>query len=86
LAVCGLLALDCVFNGEDVFASVAGEFVIPASATRLFIVQSNGVLLLPPLCDGTSQRLLLPLRVSFVFAAISKPLISLGSIVIISTH
>src|SRR5205807_8914971 len=31
-------------------------------------------------CDGTSHRLLLPLRASFVLAAISKPLISLASI------
>ena len=43
--VYGLLAFDCVFNGEDVFASVAREFVISASATWLFRVQRNGVFL-----------------------------------------
>src|SRR5215213_1827861 len=37
-----------------------------------------------PLCEGTSQRLPSPLRVSLVLAAISKPLISLGSIGITS--
>ena len=36
------------------------------------------------LCEGTSQRLLLPLRTTFDLAAISKPLISLGSIGITS--
>src|SRR6185369_1094548 len=37
-------------------------------------------------CEGTDQRLLLPWRVSLVLAAISRPLISRGSIVIISTQ
>lgn len=46
LAVWALLALDRVFNGEDVLASVIREFVVPASATRLFRVQCNGVLFL----------------------------------------
>src|SRR5215207_3881612 len=37
-----------------------------------------------PACEGTSQRFVFPLRVTFDFAAISNPLISLGSILIAS--
>jgi hypothetical protein len=37
-----------------------------------------------PACEGTSHRLDLPLRITFDLAAISKPLISLGSIGITS--
>jgi hypothetical protein len=39
-----------------------------------------------PACEGTSQRLDLPLRITLDLAAISKPLISLGSIVIASLN
>jgi hypothetical protein len=46
LTVWALLALDRVFNRKDMFASVIREFVITASATRLFIVKRNGVLFL----------------------------------------
>ena len=44
LTICGLLALDRVFNGKDVFAFRGAKLEVSSSAFRLFAVHGNGVL------------------------------------------
>ena len=75
LTVCGLLALDRVFNCKDVFAFRIAKLEVSASAFRLSFFMATVYFSSRPACEGTT------LRTTFDLAAISKPLISLGSIV-----
>jgi hypothetical protein len=76
--------LDRVFNCKDVLAFRVTKLEIRHVHSGCSPVKATVYFSSRPACEGTSQRLLLPLRITFDFAAISKPLISLGSMLIAS--